>query len=162
MTTNKVIVDSEIKSEEPAKTTEEKVAEAKAARKTATKKTVEATAAVVKDTAEKTAKKTKEAAKKGAEAAKASAKKTSEKAKTAVKEKAETPKRKYSRKPAKKIVVQFLGQEISEEELTERALAQFAATEGAVAVKTITLYIKPEDKAAYYVINEQYTGKVDF
>lgn len=167
------VVDSEIISEEAAKTVEEKKAEAKeatakakAARKEATKKNVEATAAAVKETAEKTAKKTKEAAKKGAEAAKETAKKTAkktaEKAKTSIKEKTEAPKRKYTRKPVKNVIVQFLGQEISEEELTERAIAQFAATEGAVAVKTITLYIKPEDNAAYYVINDQYTGRVDF
>ena len=29
-------------------------------------------------------------------------------------------------------------------------------------IKDIALYIKPEDNAAYYVINEQYTGCVKF
>ena len=51
--------------------------------------------------------------------------------------------------------------EISEEELTERALAQFAATEETVSVKSITLYIKPEDRKAYYVVNEKVSGSVD-
>ena len=90
-------------------------------------------------------------------------KKIAEAAKTAAKEKkAEAPKRKYARKPEKNVVVQYMGQEIQEEVLTERALAQFAAMEGAAAVKKITLYIKPEDNAAYYVINDEYTGRVDF
>ena len=97
------------------------------------------------------------------EAGKAAAKKTAAKTRKAVKEAAEAaPKRKYTRKPVKNVVLQYMGQEISEEELTERALAQFAATEETVAVKSITLYIKPEDNAAYYVINEQYTGCVKF
>lgn len=49
-----------------------------------------------------------------------------------------------------------------EAELTERAIAQFNSVEGGVAVKTITMYLKPEEDAAYYVINDQYTGRVDF
>lgn len=153
-----VTVDSTITSEETV-TTEDKVAAAKKANakmkeagKAAAKKNAEATAAIVKDTAEKAVEKTKTAAKK-----------TAERTRKAVKEAAEAaPKRKYTRKPVKKVVLQYMGQEISEEELTERALAQFAATEETVPVKSITLYIKPEDNAAYYVINEQYTGCVKF
>lgn len=158
-------VDATIISEETV-TTDDKVAAAKKANakvkeagKAAVKKNAEATAAVVKDTAEKAVEKTKDVAEK----TKAAAKKTAAKTRKAVKEAAEAaPKRKYTRKPVKNVVLQYMGQEISEEELTERALAQFAATEETVAVKSITLYIKPEDNAAYYVINEQYTGCVKF
>ena len=96
---------------------------------------------------------------------KAATKKTTA-AKTTVKEKPETEKketkRKVTRKPAKTIVLQYLGKEIDEAEITERAIAQFSALEGGVAVKKITLYLKPEEEAAYYVINDQYTGKVGF
>ena len=118
-----------------------------------------------------------EATKETAETAKATVKKTAAKAKTAttrktaaakktVKEKADAvkteTKRKVTRKPTKKIVLQYLGKEFDEAELTERAIAQFNSVEGGVAVKTITMYLKPEDDAAYYVINDQYTGRVDF
>ena len=85
---------------------------------------------------------------------KASVKKTVTKAKKAVAKKIS--------KPEKKIVLQYLGKEFDEAELTERAIAQFHSMEGAIEVKTITMYLKPEEDAAYYVINEQYTGRVDF
>ena len=133
--------------------------------------------AEVKEAAKETAEKATEAAKETAETAKTTAKKTAAKAKTAttkkaaaakktVKEKADAvkteTKRKVTRKPTKKIVLQYYGDEYDEAELTERAIAQFNSVEGSVTVKTITLYLKPEDHAAYYVINDQYTGRVDF
>lgn len=137
------------KAEEAAKETVEKAAE----------KATEA-AAEVKETAEKAVEKAAETVEKTAEAAKTTAKKTATKAKAdAVK--TETKKR-VTRKPTKKIVLQYLGKEFDEAELTERAIAQFNSVEGGVAVKTITMYLKPEEDAAYYVINDQYTGRVDF
>ena len=154
------------KAEEAAKETVEKAAE----------KATEA-AAEVKETAEKAVEKAAETVEKTAEAAKTTAKKTATKAKAATTKKAtaakktvkakadavktETKKR-VTRKPTKKIVLQYLGKEFDEAELTERAIAQFNSVEGGVAVKTITMYLKPEEDAAYYVINDQYTGRVDF
>ena len=152
---------------------EEKAAEVKEAVKETAEKVEEA----AKETVEKAAEKATEATKETAETAKATVKKTAAKAKTAttrktaaakktVKEKADAvkteTKRKVTRKPTKKIVLQYLGKEFDEAELTERAIAQFNSVEGGVAVKTITMYLKPEDDAAYYVINDQYTGRVDF
>ncbi len=135
--------------EKETSTTSEKLTAAKEANikaakaaKEAAKANAEATAAVAKDTA----KKTKKAAKKGAE----TAKKGAEAAKN------------YTKKPKKTVLIQYLGKEIMEDELIDRAIAQFSATEGAIPVKKIALYIKPEDMSAYYVINEQYTGCVDF
>lgn len=100
------------------------------------------------------------------EAAKAVVEEKAAEVKEAVKETADAvkteTKRKVTRKPTKKIVLQYLGKEFDEAELTERAIAQFNSVEGGVAVKTITMYLKPEDDAAYYVINDQYTGRVDF
>ena len=147
----------------------------------ATKAVVEEKAVEVKEAVKETAAKAEEAAKetveKAAEAAKTTAKKTATKAKAATTKKAtaakktvkakadavktETKKR-VTRKPTKKIVLQYLGKEFDEAELTERAIAQFNSVEGGVAVKTITMYLKPEEDAAYYVINDQYTGRVDF
>ena len=158
------------------KETAEKVEEA--AKETVEKATEKATETVaeVKETAKETAEKATEATKETAETAKATVKKTAAKAKTAttrktaaakktVKAKADAvkteTKRKVTRKPTKKIVLQYLGKEFDEAELTERAIAQFNSVEGGVAVKTITMYLKPEDDAAYYVINDQYTGRVD-
>ena len=132
------------KAEEAAKETVEKAAE-----------TVEKTAEAAKTTAKKTATKAKAATTKKATAAKKTVKAKADAVKT------ETKKR-VTRKPTKKIVLQYLGKEFDEAELTERAIAQFNSVEGGVAVKTITMYLKPEEDAAYYVINDQYTGRVDF
>lgn len=125
----------------------------------ATKKTASEDTSKVTTTTAETAAEKKTAAKKAA------TKKTTA-AKTTAKEKPEAEKketkRKVTRKPAKTIVLQYLGKEIDEAEITERAIAQFSALEGGVAVKKITLYLKPEEEAAYYVINDQYTGKVGF
>ena len=161
---------------EAAKAVVEKAVEEKAAEvKEAVKETAEKVEEAAKETV--TAEKATEATKETAETAKATVKKTAAKAKTAttrktaaakktVKEKADAvkteTKRKVTRKPTKKIVLQYLGKEFDEAELTERAIAQFNSVEGGVAVKTITMYLKPEDDAAYYVINDQYTGRVDF
>ena len=84
--------------------------------------------------------------------------------------KAEAPAKKETAKkaPAKKattkktavkatVYVQYAGIEKSVEEIVEAAKA--AAT---VAVKDVTVYVKPEDNAAYYVINGgEETGKVE-
>ncbi len=146
-------VDSTISSEEVV-TAEEKMAAAKAATREAAQKSMEAVTAAAKVTAAKTAQKTKQVAK--------TAKKAVANTQKALMEGAEAaPKRKYTRKPKKTIIIQYMGQEISEEVLTDRAMAQFSATEGAVPVKKIALYIKPEDQKAYYVINDQFTGAVE-
>lgn len=64
--------------------------------------------------------------------------------------KAEAPAKKAAKKTAAKasVYVQYAGSEKSVDEIVEAAKA--AAT---VAVKEITVYVKPEDNAAYYVIN---------
>ena len=131
------------------------------AAKAVVEKAVEEKAVEVKEAVKETAEKVEEAAKETT----ATTRKTAA-AKKTVKEKADAvkteTKRKVTRKPTKKIVLQYLGKEFDEAELTERAIAQFNSIEGGVAVKTITMYLKPEDDAAYYVINDQYTGRVDF
>lgn len=47
-------------------------------------------------------------------------------------------------------------------ELMERAKAAYVA-EGhrAASIKSVNLYVKPEEKKAYYVINEKTTGSID-
>lgn len=67
---------------------------------------------------------------------------------------------------AKKTVVetfiQFQGCEASQEAIIDRVKEQYVADGHKVSdVKAVKLYIKPEDRAAYYVINDEYAGKVD-
>lgn len=64
--------------------------------------------------------------------------------------------------PTPEIVVQYSGTEIGTSALTDAAVAHFRAVEKRAAVKDIKLYIKPEENAAYFVINGDFTGKVDF
>lgn len=58
--------------------------------------------------------------------------------------------------------IQFQGCEVSQEVIIERVKEQYVADgHKATEVKAVKLYIKPEDRAAYYVINDEYAGKVD-
>lgn len=123
---------------------------ASAARETAEKKM-----ATVKKAAERTTADVMEAAEKTAAAAQKSAREKMEEAKTCAQ-------KSIARRPVKSLILQYEGKEIDQEELLERAMAQFGSLEPQVAIKKIVLYVKPEEEAAYYVINDQYSGKVDF
>ena len=61
-----------------------------------------------------------------------------------------------------KIVIQYSAMEWKGSELMERAKAAYVA-EGhrAAGIKSVNLYVKPEEKKAYYVINEKTTGSID-
>lgn len=60
------------------------------------------------------------------------------------------------------VYVQFAGEEYAVEEVMERAKAAYIA-EGhrASAIKSVRLYIKPEERKAYYVINDKTAGSID-
>ena len=70
--------------------------------------------------------------------------------------------------PAKKeevkaeVYVQFQGQEAVVADVIEKAKKQFVE-EGhrASTIKNIQVYLKPEEYAAYYVINQKHAGRVD-
>ena len=64
--------------------------------------------------------------------------------------------------PVPEIVVQYSGAEIDASTLTEAAVAQFRTVKKRTGIKDIKLYVKPEERAVYYVINGDFTGKVDF
>lgn len=79
-----------------------------------------------------------------------------------------TPVKKAGKKPVAKpeekieeIYVQFSGQELFTKEVLERA-KQAYISEGhrESSIKSIRLYIKPEEHMAYYVINEKIAGGV--
>ena len=60
-------------------------------------------------------------------------------------------------------VVQAAGKEVSMEEAVERVKeAWTAAGNKAADLKEIAVYVKPEEKAIYYVVNGDVTGKVEF
>lgn len=91
-------------------------------------------------------------------------KKTAEKKPAAKKTTAKKASRKPKAKPVEKveeIYVQFAGQELLTKEVLERAKQAYIA-EGhrESSIKSIRLYIKPEEHMAYYVINEKIAGGV--
>lgn len=108
------------------------------------KKKIEDTTAKVAEKVEKVAAKAKESkpVKKvaaGAKTAAAKTKKTAEKVTTKV-----------------NTYVEFAGKQISTDELADKVRADYKA-KSKTRIKTIEIYVKPDDNAAYYVVN----GKAD-
>ena len=70
---------------------------------------------------------------------------------------------KSAAKSVEEVFVQFAGQEWNVTGLTAKVKDAYVA-EGhkAASIKKLTLYVKPEEQKAYYVINETDTGSVDF
>ena len=131
-----------------AKEVEKKVvAEAKeAAPKTARKTTAKA-AKAVKAVEETVADAAVKVEKKAEEVKKATAKKAAAPKKTAVKE---------------TVYLQYLGKEINKDDLM-KAVKEIWTKEMKNKVsdlKSVTLYIKPEENMAYYVINNDVTGSI--
>ncbi|MCR5815353.1 MAG: DUF6465 family protein [Ruminococcus sp.] len=125
----------------------EKVEKAVKETKTAAKKT----AAKAKTATKKAAATTKTAAKKTAAKAKSTAKTTAAKAKTAAKKAVENK---------QAVFVQYGDKEVAALDVLEAVKADFKANNKG-AVKSVKVYIKPEDNAAYYVVNDKVEGKVD-
>ena len=80
------------------------------------------------------------------------------------------------RKPAKKVekpvekkaetvtevYVQFGGREATLDSVVAKATDSYVADgHRASSIKKLQVYVKPEEAAAYYVINDKYAGKVD-
>lgn len=131
-------------------------------KKTAPAKAAETAAALVKDAAEKAepaktapvkeaVKEDKAPAKKAAAPKKAAAKTTTTKTAKTVKEAA-----------GQNVYIQFAGKEVKTEELVEQVKALWTAQGHRVSsIKSLEVYVKPEDAAAYYVINGKENGKID-
>ncbi len=140
--------------------TEKKATPAKAAESVSPKTTV-AAKAPVKEVEEKAAAPAKEAAVKEE---KAPAKKTAAPKKTAPKAAAKTTKTAKTAKEAvsQNVYIQFAGKEVKTGELVEQVKAQWTAEGHRVSsIKSLEVYVKPEDNAAYYVVNGKENGKVD-
>lgn len=60
------------------------------------------------------------------------------------------------------IIVQYQNSEVDTAAIEERVKAQFVA-EGHKAgfIRKFSIYIKPEEYSAYYVINDKFSGRVD-
>ncbi|MGN1157107.1 MAG: DUF6465 family protein [Agathobacter sp.] len=94
-----------------------------------------------------------------AEAPKAEAKKAP--AKKATTTKKATTAKKETAKAETVITIQYQGNEVTVASVEEKVKAAFVA-EGhkASTIKSLNIYVKPEEYAAYYVINGEYTGRV--
>lgn len=60
------------------------------------------------------------------------------------------------------VIVQFQGSDVDIAALIEEAKADFHKTKKRTLVTDMKLYLKPEERAAYYVINGEYTGSVSY
>ena len=58
--------------------------------------------------------------------------------------------------------MQFQGSEVDLDTLAEAAKADFRQTKKRTPVTDLKLYVKPEERMAYYVINEKYNGSVSY
>lgn len=99
---------------------------------------------------------------------KAPAKKTTaaKKAEAAPEVKEEAPKKAPVKKAAKKaapeasVTVQFQGRNIVTAQVVEAAAKAFAEANPDVEIKTIDVYVKPEENVAYYAVNGE--GSEDY
>ena len=147
--------------------------ETKAAEKT-TAAEKEAVKEVVKETAaaeEAPAKAEEKLAAKAAKTTRTTAKKTTTKKAAAPKKPAAAKKPAEKKAPAKaakkeaeqEMILQFGGREIKEKDLYERIQQIWIKGYGKKAeeLKSLKVYVKPEEFTAYYVINDDVTGSID-
>lgn len=60
------------------------------------------------------------------------------------------------------VIVQYAGKSFYAKDVNEKAIEDYEANGGKKElIKDVQLYIKPEDNAAYYVINNKTTGRID-
>ena len=59
------------------------------------------------------------------------------------------------------VVLQFYGKDNNINDIIENVKKAYVADgHKAASIKTLNVYLKPEDGSAYFVINESYAGKV--
>ena len=144
-----------------------KTPEGKTEVKNAVKDATKKVESKVGDVAEAAAKKAEVVEEKAKEVAKATTKAVVEKAEPVVKKAATKAKAatmaKKEKQPAKtEIIVQYQQNAANLGELEDKVKKQFVA-EGhrAGCIKTLNIYVKPEEYKAYYVINDKFFGSVD-
>ena len=125
---------------------------------------VEETVNKAKKTAKETAGKAKKTAAETSAKAKKVAEETSEKAKKVAEETAVKTKRAAAKTRSKvakvSVKVQYQGLEADMNKVVSDAQAAYAAAYPENAIKTLDVYVKPEEGVAYYVVNGE--GSDDF
>ena len=122
--------------------------------------TMKATATSAAETVKKATEEVKKdaaQAKATATKAKASASKTATKAKTT----ATNAVKKAKKEVVKTSVVQYQGLEFTTEECLKKAEAGFKKDYKGKTIEEINIYIKPEERKIYYVVNKDCVGSVD-
>lgn len=122
------------------------------------KKTSEEFLEDVKDAATSVVDAAKPVVEKAKKAAKPAAKKAAKAGSDAAQAVVETAKKVTPKKP--EYYVQFNGREINMEELSAKAKALFREENKRTAVLSCRIYLKPEDNAAYYVVNDTFFGRI--
>ena len=120
------------------------------AKKTTAKKTAAKKPAAKKTAAKKTA------------AKKATTKKAASEDENGTEKKASAKKTTAKKAADVEVFIQFAGNQAVQKDVEDRIKAAFVA-EGhrESSIKSIKIYVKPEENAAYYVINEDNVGRVD-
>ena len=85
---------------------------------------------------------------------------TPEEKAAAAKARAESKAKADSLKPTG--VVQFQGSEVDLDALVEAAKADFRQTKKRTPITDLKLYVKPEERMAYYVVNEKHNGSIAY
>lgn len=85
---------------------------------------------------------------------------TAEEKAAAAKARAESKAKADSLKPT--VIVQFQGTDVNLDTLVEAAKADFRQEKKRTPITDLKLYVKPEERTAYYVINEKFNGSVSF
>ena len=128
-------------------------------------KKLETKAAVLVDTPEVQAEGVKETVKKAAKKVAAKAEDTAEKAVKTVKKAAKKTAAKTTKKAELKteFFLQFSGKEYTEKEILKKVKDVWTKDlKNKVGdMKDVKIYLKPEESAAYYVVNGDTTGKID-
>ena len=128
-------------------------------------KKLETKAAVLVDTPEVQAEEVKETVKKAAKKVAAKAEDTAEKAVKTVKKAAKKTAAKTTKKADLKteFFLQFSGKEYTEKEILKKVKDVWTKElKNKVGdMKDVKIYLKPEESAAYYVVNGDTTGKID-
>ena len=83
-----------------------------------------------------------------------------EKTAAAAKARAESKVKADSLKPT--VIVQFQGAEVDLDTLVEAAKADFRQEKKRTPITELKLYVKPEERMAYYVVNGKHNGSVSF
>ena len=60
------------------------------------------------------------------------------------------------------VIVQFQGAEVDLDTLVEAAKADFRQEKKRTPITELKLYVKPEERMAYYVVNGKHNGSVSF